>query len=233
MPSGGSDNKGLHAYFPRMSRIWVPLLAASVWAAACQRPSAQPVHPPEPPEHALANLAAQHVVVLPTYTARAAAGLTWTIPPVAELRRTMDADILSAFDERGLRKAWIFPEQLQSAYRRNPTYATDPYGLAEEPLRSPALAIDQRLPEPLASQIRTMVAFHEDARLVLAPVELVLEPAPGGTGVGRGVLRLVLMDARLSNVRWIGTVTGDSSASFGPVITASVAAKLAGVVAPQ
>ena len=233
MPSGGSDNKGLHAYFPRMSRFWVPLLAASVWTAACQRPSAQPVHPPAPPEHALANLAAQHIVVLPTYTAHAAAGLTWTIPTVAELRRTMDADILSAFDERGLRKAWIFPEQLQSAYRRNPTYASDPYGLAEEPLRSPGLAIDQRLPEPLASQIRTMVAFHEDARLVLAPVELVLEPVSGATGGGRGTLRLVLMDARLSNVRWIGTVSGDASASFGPVITASVAAKLAGVVAPQ
>lgn len=178
----------------------------------------------------MANLAAQHVVVLPTYTAHAAPGLTWKIPSTNALRRTMDADILSAFDERGVRKAWIFPDQLQAAYRRNVTYATDPYALAEEPLRSPALAIDQRLPEPLASQIRTMVAFHEDARLVLAPVELVLEPAPGG---GRGVLRLVLMDARLSNVRWIGSVSGDSSAAFGPAITASVAAKLAGVVAPQ
>ena len=229
MPSGGSDNKGLHAYFPRMTRIWVPLLAASLWSSACQRPSSQAA--PEPPEHALANLAAQHVVVLPTYTAHLATGLAWQVPSAAELRRTMDADILSAFDERGLRKSWIFPDQLQAAYRRNSTYATDPYAFAEEPLRSPALAIDQRLPEPLASQIRTMVAFHEDARLVLAPVELTLEPAAAGTG--RAVLRLVLMDARLSNVRWIGSVSGDSSATFGPAITASVAAKLAGVVAPQ
>lgn len=212
-----------------MPRIWVPLLVTSLWTAACQRPSAQAA--PSPPEHALANLAAQHVVVLPTYTAHAAPGLTWKIPSTAELRRTMDADIVSAFEERGVRKAWIFPDQLQAAYRRNVTYATDPYALAEEPLRSPALAIDQRLPEPLASQIRTMVAFHEDARLVLAPVELVVEPAPGGGG--RGVLRLVLMDARLSNIRWIGSVSGDSSAAFGPAITARVAAKLAGVVAPQ
>lgn len=212
-----------------MPRFWVPLLVASVWTAACGRPAAQAV--PEPPEHALANLAAQHVVVLPTYAAHAAQGLTWNIPSIAELRRAMDADIVSAFEERGLRKSWIFPDQLQSAYRRNSTYATDPYGLAEEPLRSPALEIDQRLPEPLASQIRTMVAFHEDARLVLAPVELVLEPTPGGTG--RGVLRLVLLDARLSNIRWIGSVAGDSSAAFGPAVTASVAAKMAGVVAPQ
>jgi hypothetical protein len=229
LPSGGSDNKGLHAYFPRMPRIWVPLLAATVWTAACQRPSTQAV--PEPPEHALANLAAQHVVVLPTYAALVAPGLAWKTPSVAELRRAMDADIVSAFEERGLRKSWIFPDQLQAAYRRNSTYATDPYALAEEPLRSPALAIDQRLPEPLASQIRTMVAFHEDARLVLAPVELVVEPAGGSAG--HGVLRLVLMDARQSNSRWIGSVTGDSSAAFGPAVTASVAAKLAGVVAPQ
>lgn len=178
----------------------------------------------------MANLAAQHVVVLPTYAAQVATGLSWKVT-ASELRRSLDADILSAFNERGLRKAWIFPDQLQAAYRRNSTYATDPYGLAEEPLRSPALELDQRLPEPLASQIRTLVAFHEDARLVLAPVELRLEPA--GPGAGKGVLRLVLMDARLSNIRWIGSVAGDSAAAYGPAVTASVAAKLAGVVAPQ
>ena len=232
MPRGGSDNKGLPAYFPRMSyvpRILLSLVVATVGTTACQRPSTQSV--PEPPEHALANLAAQHVVVLPTYTAHLGKGLAWKVPSAAELRRDMDSAIVSAFEERGLRKSWIFPDQLQAAYRRNAPYATDPYALAEEPLRSPALAIDQRLPEPLASEIRTMVAFHDDARLVLAPVDLELEPAPGGAG--RGVLRLVLMDARLSNVRWIGSVTGDASAAFDPGIMASVAAKLAGVVAPQ
>ncbi len=212
-----------------MLRKWLPLLAAIVAPVACGgRPSAQSA--PEPPEHAMANLAAQHVVVLPTYAAQVANGLSWTVA-ASELRRTLDAAIVSAFTERGLRRAWIFPDQLQAAYRRNSTYATDPYGLAEEPLRSPMLAIDQRLPEPLASQIRTLVAFHEDARLVLAPVELRLEPA--GPGAGHGVLRLVLMDARLSNIRWIGSVGGDTAAAYGPSVTASVAAKLAGVVAPQ
>jgi hypothetical protein len=41
------------------------------------------------------------------------------------------------------------------------------------------------------------------------------------------------MDARLSNVRWIGSVSGDASPAYGPSVTASIAAKLAGVVAPQ
>ena len=73
-----------------------------------------------------------------------------------------------------------------SATRPTPT---DPYALAEEPLRSP-VAVDRRtrLAEPLASQLRTMVALHEDARLVLAPVELRFERVRRGHGA-RPVLR--------------------------------------------
>ena len=54
-----------------------------------------------------------------------------------------------------------------------------------------------------------------------------------GEGTGRGVLRLVLLDARASNVVWIGQVSSDAAAVFGPAITASVAARLASAVAPQ
>ena len=105
----------------------------------------------------------------------------------------------------------------------------DQFGLAEEPLRSPSLGIDQRLPEPIASQLRTLIALHDDTRLVLAPVELRFEPTTGG---GHGVLRLVLVDARASSVRWIGEVTSDPAPAFGPAITASIAAKLSALIAP-
>jgi hypothetical protein len=186
---------------------------------------------PEPSAHALSGLAAQHIAVLPTYTVRVMPGLSWasSVGSTSELRKTLDADIASAFDERGLRKAWLFPEELERSYKRNTTYAADPYSLAEEPLRAPALMVDARLPEPFASQIRTLVALHDDTRLVLAPVELRLEPT--GAGRGRGVLRLVLVDARTSNVRWIGEIPSDTVSTFGPVITADIAAKLANVVA--
>ena len=45
--------------------------------------------------------------------------------------------------ERGLRSTVdLSADQLAQSYRRNATYAADPYALAEEPLRSPALASD-------------------------------------------------------------------------------------------
>jgi len=200
-------------------------------ATACHGPTSNE-SVPQAPEHALSGLARQHIILLPTYAARVASDLDWsaTMGRPSDVQRTLDADIMAALDERGLKSTWIFPPQLEQSFKRNASYAADPYTLAEEPLRSPMLAVDARLPEPLASQVRTMVALHDDVRLLLAPVELRLEKA-GATG-GRGVLRLVLLDARGSNVRWIGQVAGDSASAFGPKITASVAARLANVVAP-
>ena len=234
---GGSDNKGGRAYFPRMPHIRMHLIAwASLGLLACK---STPPKPPEPSEHALAGLAAQHVAVLPTYAVR----LAGTSGPLdmkpVEFERTLDADIPAAFEDKGIKKAWLFPPDLRASYRRNSSYAADPDNFALEPLRSPMLAIETRLPEPLASQVRTLVALHDDTRLVLVPVELKLEPVPGasaapaGQGTARGVLRVVLLDARLSNVRWIGDITSDPAPVFGAAITASVAAKLAAAVAPQ
>lgn len=187
---------------------------------------------PQAPEHALSGLARQHIILLPTYALREGPGLNWgaAIGRPIDVQHTLDADIKAALEERGIDKTWTLPAQLEQSYKRNSTYAVDPYTLAEEPLRSPALASDARLPEPLASQIRTMVALHDDVRLVLAPVELRFEKA--GANGGRAVLRLVLMDARTSNVRWIGQVAGDSASTFGPAVTASLAARFANVVAP-
>jgi hypothetical protein len=201
------------------------LFSAAPFLGACRTSAPAPA----PPEHALSGLAAQHVVILPTYVVRVAPGLGWTVPRLTEVARTQDADIAEAFRDRGI-KAWILPSGLDSAFRRNPTYATDPHTLAEEPLRSPALSGDERLPEPIATQLRTIVALHDDTRLVLAPVELRIEAATPGTG--RGVLRLVLVDARMSSVKWIGEVTSDSAPAFGPSITASIASKLSAIIAP-
>src|ERR1044072_739438 len=102
-----------------MRRLWHRLSTASMlgYALACGGAgAAKPA--PEPAEHSLSGLAAQHVAVLPAYSVRVVAGVDWSIGRPSELQKTLDADILAALDERGLRKTWIFPEQLQASYRR-------------------------------------------------------------------------------------------------------------------
>lgn len=201
---------------------------------------------PEPSAHALSGLAAQHIALLPTYLVRVMPGLAWSsIGRPGDVKKALDADILAALEERDIRKTWLLPPELEQSYKRNTTYAADPYSLAEEPLRSPSLTIESRLAQPLASQIRTLVALHDDVRFVLAPVDLRMEAVPAATppaggsgtpapsGMGRGVLRLVLIDARLSNVVWIGEITSEPAAAFGPAITASIASKLADVISSQ
>jgi hypothetical protein len=204
------------------------LTVAFVAALACHSGSANPA--PGPEEHSLSGLAAQRVAVLPVYAVRVMPDLNWSVGRPADVQTTLDADIVAAFEERGIRRQWTFPEELDASYRRNANYATDPRRFAEEPLRAPALPAEMRLPEPLASQIRTLVALQPDMRLVLAPVELKLEPTTGG---GRGVLRVVLIDARTSTVRWSGDFASDAATAFGPAITATIAARLAAAVAPQ
>jgi hypothetical protein len=174
-------------------------------------------------------MAAQHVIVTPAFSFVMAPDVGWTVTRETELLRTLDADIAAALEDRGLKGQWIFPSALVQSYQRNPTYATDPYRLAMQTLRSPQLAVGSRLAEPLASQLRTMIALT-DARYVLAPVELKIEHV-GVDHAGRGVLRLVLMDVRTAEVRWIGKVQGDTLAVMGPALTAGVAAKVADLVA--
>ena len=231
MREGAGWSRGRQGYalplFLRMPRPW-SLTFFALFTAACAGGSTQSA--PTPSEAALSALAAQHIAILPTYVAHVAPELKWNVGRPTELQRTMDAEITSALDERGLRKTWVFPEDLSQSYRRNPQYATDPYALAEEPLRSPSLAVETRLPEPLASQIRTLVALHQDVRYALAPVDLRVERAGKG---GRGVLKLVLVDARLSNVKWIGEITSDTLESYGPALPASIAGRLAAVISPR
>ena len=227
------DKRRTGLYFHTMKRLAALVLVGGIACGGGAR-GANSAPPParaaEPAEHALSGLAAQHIIVLPVYAVRVSQDLSWgpAVGRLDEYARTVDAEILSALEERGLRKTWIFPDQLQQSYRRNSSYATDPFALAEEPLRSPALLLDARLPDPLASQLRTLIALHEDARLVLAPVELRFERHGDG---GQAVLRLVLVDPRYSNVRWIGDIASEVAPAFSPALAAGVAAKLASAIA--
>ena len=85
--------------------------------------------------------------------------------------------------------------------------------------------------EPLAGQLRSLVALN-DARYVLVPAELRFERAAQSAGAARAVLRVTVVDARMSRVRWAGDVASDTVSAFSPALAAGVAARLADLVAP-
>jgi hypothetical protein len=202
-------------------------------AAACGGQGAtQGSTSPAPDAHPLSALAAERVIVLPTYALSVSSDVAaaWRVDRPRELLRALDADIAAALDDRGLRRGWVLPADLQASYTRNPTYATDPYALAEAPLRSRAFVAGSRLGEPLASQLRTMIALHENARLVLAPVELRVERVAADSATGRPVLRVVLLDPRFAEARWVGEVRGDAANGLSPEVTTLLAKRLANLI---
>ena len=212
-------------------------LAGPVGCAS--RPStAAPAAEAPPAAAPLAVLAGQRVVLVPSQRLREAGTLGWTaqVASPREYLTGLDDEIAAALLERGVGSNWVMPKDVVRSARRNPTYATDPYALAVnslEPGRK-APARDAPLSEPLASELRAIVALG-DARYVIVPVELRFERLGGAadSAAGRAVLRVALVDARMAQVRWAGDVPGDSSSRFSPALAASVASRLADLIAPR
>jgi hypothetical protein len=197
-------------------------------------PSDPPETTPKPsagPARPLAGLAAQRIVVAPALALREGDPAGWAarIPRLREFLRVLDDEIAAALADRGLGQAWVFPDQLWRGHSRNPSLGVDPYRLATNPLRGARLAGGDRVPEPLASQLRTLVAVH-DGRLVLVPVEVFFDIDRTG-GTGRTALRLALIDARSAEIRWSGEVKADQRGSEpNRAQLADVATRLANLV---
>ncbi|MEP6618594.1 MAG: hypothetical protein ABJE47_04750 [bacterium] len=200
--------------------------------AACRngKPADEAPAPIEPPTRPLAQLAAQRVILVPTFSLGTGDVMGWStqIPKSRDYLKTVDDELETALGERGLKKQWIYPADLQRALRNNPTYAMDPYSLGTNVLRNPNIVSGTKLGDPLATQIRTMVALQEDARAVLVPVELKFEQQSPGLGVA--VLRLVLLDGRLGDVRWVGTVKSDPAKTLSRPVLASLATHFADLI---
>lgn len=185
---------------------------------------------PEPESHPLAGIVGQNIIVAPAQGLWIAPALAWSPLPLARptLAR-LDSVIADSLRARVGNQEWVFADGVDKAFRNNPTYATNPRSLAVNPLRSTRLKIGDRLPEPIASQLRTMIAL-QDARLVLIPVELRFDHV---AGLARPVVRLVLVDPRSSIVRWIGEVQGADSPAFTPDYSAIIAARFADLFVPK
>ena len=198
------------------------LVVAIAALSACSR--GPRLATPAPGEQPLAGYAAQRLAVTPVGRVGAdSLGWVQQLGGTAAAARRLDTAIATALAARGLAQRWILPAELWRSYERNRSYATDPYQLAIEQLRAPAFVALSRVTEPLSTQLRTMIALHEDARLVLVPVELRFTRA---AAAGHGVLRVALLDPRFAEARWVGEVTGDT-ASVPARALASVSARLA------
>ncbi len=216
-----------------MHRRLVPILLAALALPACARSqtvAGESGGSAQEPSRPLAALAAQKLVVAPVQSLREADSLGWTSTAGGsrDYLRQVDSEIELALKDRGVEGMWVFAEQLARTARRNAGYAPDPYNLAVRPLR-PGRVKKRRdmLPEPLATQLRSLVAFT-DARYILLPVELRFEREGEA---GRAHMHLVLVDARLSRPMWAIEVASDSAATFSPAIATTLAEHLADLVA--
>lgn len=213
----------------------LPFIVALALVASCARSAAAPPASSVPASPAaasaqpavrgvLAPLAAQPLVVLPVQGLRlTVAGWSDKVGDPRAYLATVDDEIAFAVGERGVRARWAFAPDLARSARRNPSYATDPYAIALDPLTKAERDPDAIIAEPLAGQLRALAGLW-DARYALVPVEMRLAPAENG---GRPVIHLVLVDVRESRVTWKGDVTGDLAREFSPAIAAGIAGRVA------
>ena len=214
------------------SRVTALLLATLLCGCA----SSGSKEPQEPaPANPLVGLVGSRIVVLPAQlVSTAAPGGSWDVQPQhAPLLKLIDQEIADAFRKRGVRNNWTFAEELIASATRNA-------GLAGNPLALPVAGIrriragDTPLPEPLASQIRTLVSLTS-ARFVIMPLEMRVDMSGGQR---KGSLRILLIDSRTARVTWAGDVDGASTRdativadTFTPFGFRGLARELAGLFA--
>ena len=177
----------------------------------------------------LERLAGEQMVVLPVQYLTFADSLGWSqgAPPTRAFLATLDDEIAFALTERGLKSHWTMAPDLERSVARNQGYAPDPRGLAAGEIRSGQKAAEWQLREPLASQLRALLALT-DARFALFPVEMRIT---GSNGVGHAMLHLVVIDVRRSQVQWSGDLAGAQMTKFSGAIAADIASRLADLIA--
>lgn len=175
----------------------------------------------------LERMAGQQILVLPVQYLASRDSLGWNkqIPDRAAFLATLDDQIEAALAARGLGQAWTFGRAVERASKMNSILMTDARSLSAEWLRGHVLP-EAAVRDPLASQVRGLVGL-KGSRYAILPVELRLE-SHGGTGVA--ILRLVMIDSRMAQIRWIGEVVSDPMTTFSPALTASVAQRFADLV---
>ena len=176
----------------------------------------------------LERMAGQQLIVLPVQYLASTDTLGWQqqIPNRAAFLAALDDQIEAVMAARGLGKAWVFGREVERASKLNSILMTDARSLSAEWLRGRVLP-ETTVRDPLAQQVRGLVGL-KGSRYALLPVELRLENRPGGTGVA--ILRVVMIDSRMAQIRWVGEVESDPTRTFSPALAMNVATHFADLV---
>jgi hypothetical protein len=206
------------------------LIAAVTLSLACAAKPAETGPSPEP-LRPLERMTGQQIVVLPVQYLSSTDSLGWQqqIPNRAAFLATLDEQIEAELSRRGLGQTWKFGPEVERASKLNSIIMTDARSLSAEWLRGRVLP-ETTVRDPLASQVRGLVGL-KGQRYAILPVEVRLENRGSGTAVA--ILRVVMIDARMAMIRWVGEVASDPMKTVSPALTASVARHFADlVVAP-
>src|SRR6202165_2758222 len=211
----------------------VRLFALTVVWALCAACASKPPETGASPvaRRPLERMGGQEIIVFPVQSLSSTDSLGWQqqIPNRAAFLAALDDQIEAVFSARGLNKAWTFGREVERASKLNSILMTDARSLSAEWLRGRVLP-ETTVRDPLQAQVRGLVGL-KGSRYALLPVEVRLESRPGGTGVA--ILRVVMIDSRMAQIRWVGEVASDPMKTLSPALTASVARHFADlVVAP-
>ncbi len=170
------------------------------------------------------GLAGQQVSVLPLTLIAAEEELHWDTS-LADRRAALaraDSVIEALLRARAPEVNWLFPDELRRVARRAPGVAPNPDQMGTALLRAENLSV---IPDPLRSQLRTLVALAGGGggRYALVPAALVYrrpgapEKASGAAGAQHAApldsataeLSMAMVDVRLGRIEWRTVARGD------------------------
>jgi hypothetical protein len=163
--------------------------------------TAQPTNP-------LVGMAGRQLLIFPAqYLAVANPGGGWDIMPGGpDLLPILDEEIADVFRRRGIRSNWTFGNDVTVMAARNANLTGNPRQLSVQGIRH-VRAGDTPLPEPLAGEIRGIVALTS-ARFAVLPLEVHLDTRASERN---GSVRILLVDARTARVVWADDVVASTS----------------------
>ncbi len=191
--------------------------------------SGEPTPAPRPAPPVFGEYSSRMVVVFPLQkfavgdsgwlTAASATGR----PRAAQL----DSALTAALRDRGLETTWSLAPNTSRVAQREVMNRTDPRALSTAGLVPSRRRNDEDLREPLASQLRAIIAMVPESRLVLLPLEARVATTAGG--MKQATLRIAFLDGRMATVLSFPDVVGAPAADERGALM-SVATKFADLV---